>query len=65
MNNQELKSLLINKIKELGKTPQQLEIDGKIYNWSGGQKVGSCQLYRYREIGIHEFPNEKQILLPC
>ena len=63
MNNQELRNLLIAKIKELGKTPQQLEIDGIIYNWSGGQRMGSQQLYRYRQTGIHEIPKEKQILI--
>lgn len=65
MTNQELKNLLISKIKELGTIPQQLEIDGIIYNWSGGQRMGNQQLYRYRQIGVHEIPKEKQILLPC
>ena len=63
MNNQELRNLIITKIKELGKTPQQLEIDGIIYNWSGGQRMGNQQLYRYRQTGIHEIPKEKQILI--
>ena len=64
MNNQELKSLLINKIKELGKTPRELEIDGSIYFWSGGQRIGNSTLYRYRENTLNN-PKEKQIMLPC
>ena len=30
MNNQELRNLLINKIKEIGKIPKQIEIEGSI-----------------------------------
>lgn len=63
MNNQELKSLLINKIKEIGKTPRELEIDGSIYFWSGGQRIGNSILFRYRENKL-ESPKEKQIMLP-
>ena len=62
MNNQELRNLLINKIKETGKIPKQIEIEGSIYNWSGGQRLGSQQLYKYRENKIDN-PKEKQILL--
>ena len=62
MNNQELRNLLINKIKEIGKIPKQIEIEGSIYNWSGGQRVGTQQLYKYRENKIDN-SKEKQILL--
>jgi len=63
MNNQELKNLLLSKIKETGKTPIYLIIDKQEYIWCGGQRVGGNQLYRYRENTIDN-PKEKQIMLP-
>ena len=64
MTKEELKKLLINKIKEnKGETPRELNINGNIYLWSGGQKIRNSYLYRYRneKIDINE---EKQIVLP-
>lgn len=68
MTKDELKNLLINKIKEnKGKIPHILTIENEDWQWSGGQRIGNSQLYRYRKVGIYldKQAPEKQIMLAC
>ena len=59
----EIRNILIQEIKKQKKTPLILNINNTEYIWSGGQRIGSNYLYKYRNknIDIHD---EKQIMLP-
>ena len=66
MTKDELRDLLKLKIIEnKGKIPQTLIIEEEEWHWSGGQRVGNSQLFRYRKPGVYDDKSapEKQIML--
>ena len=66
MDRQQLRQYVIEQIKlNRGKIPLTLTIDGKKYNWNGGQRIGQNQLLKYRlSSEIYYVKNEKQIVIP-
>lgn len=66
MTKDELRDLLKLKIIEnKGKVPQTLIIENEEWYWSGGQRMGNSQLFRYRKSGVYmdKQAPEKQIML--